>query len=169
MIKVAIEEWGLYNEGVLACKWWNADADIDEINEYYIDLRKKHGVYPCDDIELFNADWEGDEFNVVGESTPFEDIYDINEKIDDLDDYEVKKVHYMVSQCGYDLDDAIANFDDCELYEDMTMKQLAENFVDEGMFGEIPANLINYLDYDSIAYDLSMDYTEHEGDIYRMS
>lgn len=167
MIKVAIEEWGLYNAGVLACKWWDADADINEINEYYIELRKKHGVTPFEDVELFNADWEGDEFDVIGECTPFEDIFEINEKIDDLDDNELKRVSYMVSQCGYDLDDAIANFEDCELYENMTLKDLAENFVDEGLYGEINESIKYHIDYDSIAYELGMDYSEYDGDIYR--
>jgi len=33
-------------------------------------------------------------------------------------------------------------------------------FVDEGLFGEIPAAIANYLDYDAIARDLGMDYSE---------
>ncbi len=33
-------------------------------------------------------------------------------------------------------------------------------FVDDGLFGEIPAAIANYLDYDAIARDLSADYAE---------
>ena len=40
--------------------------------------------------------------------------------------------------------------------------QLAEQFVDEGMFGDIPDHLANYIDMDAIARDLDMDYTETE-------
>ena len=32
--------------------------------------------------------------------------------------------------------------------------------MDEGIFGEIPVSIQNYLDYDAIARDLGMDYTE---------
>jgi len=38
--------------------------------------------------------------------------------------------------------------------------ELAEQFVDEGLFGEIPTAIANYLDYDAIARDLGSDYTE---------
>ena len=41
-----------------------------------------------------------------------------------------------------------------------SLRELAEHFVDEGLFGEIPENIKNHLDYDSIARDLSVDYTE---------
>ena len=40
------------------------------------------------------------------------------------------------------------------------MKDIAEQFVEEGLFGEIPENIQHYLDYEKIAYDLSMDYSE---------
>lgn len=42
------------------------------------------------------------------------------------------------------------------------MKELTEQFVDEGLFGDIPERLQYYLDYDAIARDLSMDYAETE-------
>lgn len=51
------------------------------------------------------------------------------------------------------------------------MKELAEQFVDEGLFGDIPSILASYIDYDAIARDLAMDYkaTEIAGErlIYR--
>lgn len=40
------------------------------------------------------------------------------------------------------------------------LKELAEQFVDEGLFGEIPKAIANYLDYDAIARDLGFDYSE---------
>jgi len=42
------------------------------------------------------------------------------------------------------------------------MRGLAIEFVDEGLLGRIPENLKTYLDYDAIARDLEMDYTETE-------
>lgn len=42
------------------------------------------------------------------------------------------------------------------------MKEVAERFVDEGLFGEIPDHLVHYIDYDAIARDLSIEYTETE-------
>ena len=61
---------------------------------------------------------------------------------------------------------------DIDLYEIDTLRELAEQFVEDGLFGEIPDNLRGYLDYDAIAYDLGMDYSETEIDnrkfIYRL-
>ncbi|WAC47567.1 antirestriction protein ArdA [Asticcacaulis sp. SL142] len=47
-----------------------------------------------------------------------------------------------------------------DFYEDMTMRELAEEFVNDGVFGEIPKSLEYYLDYDAIARDLCADYSE---------
>jgi antirestriction protein len=40
------------------------------------------------------------------------------------------------------------------------MRDLAMQFVEEGLYGDIPTNLQNYLDYDAIGRDLAMDYAE---------
>ena len=40
------------------------------------------------------------------------------------------------------------------------MKELAEQFVDEGLYGEIPEKLQFYIDHEAIARDLSVDYSE---------
>lgn len=43
-----------------------------------------------------------------------------------------------------------------------SLKELAEQFVDEGLFGDIPTSIQSYLDYDAIARDLGCDYSETE-------
>ncbi len=67
-----------------------------------------------------------------------------------------------VGECGYDFDPEDGNPDDfdIDIYEMDSMKELAEHFVDEGLFGEIPESLIHYIDYDAIARDLSTEYSE---------
>ncbi|ANK79349.1 MAG: antirestriction protein ArdA [Rhizobiales bacterium NRL2] len=47
-----------------------------------------------------------------------------------------------------------------DLYEMDSLRELAEQFVEEGLFGDIPEYLANYIDLDAIARDLSMDYAE---------
>lgn len=69
-----------------------------------------------------------------------------------------------VWECGYSFDlaeDGTGDFD-LDIYEGMTLRDLAEQFVEEGLFGEIPERLAFYLDFDAIARDLSADYTETE-------
>jgi len=78
------------------------------------------------------------------------------------DDFQKQKVIIAVGECGYaftlgsDDPDSL----DVDIYPVETLRELAEQFVDEGLFGEIPASIQNYLDYDAIARDLGMDYSE---------
>lgn len=78
------------------------------------------------------------------------------------DDQQKIQVIIAVGDCGYSFDTANDSPDDfdIELYELDSMKELAEQFVEEGFFGEIPQTIRSYLDIDAIAYDLSMDYSE---------
>lgn len=42
-------------------------------------------------------------------------------------------------------------------YNVETFDEFIDILIDEGVFGDIPNNLINYLDYDAIARDLQFD------------
>lgn len=77
---------------------------------------------------------------------------------------EDQKIRFVIAvgECGYSFDpenDAPDDLD-VDLYGAESLKELAEQFVEEGLFGEIPEQLQYYLDYDAIARDLAMDYTE---------
>lgn len=77
------------------------------------------------------------------------------------DDQKIRFV-IAVGECGYSFDpqaDAPDDFD-VDLYAVDSLKELAERFVEDGLFGEIPERLQYYLDYDAIARDLAVDYSE---------
>lgn len=84
------------------------------------------------------------------------------EVIDNWDDDQKTAVIIAVGECGYQFDLQTDDPDslDVTLYPARTLKELAEQFVEEGLFGEIPEQLRAYLDYDAIARDLAMDYSE---------
>lgn len=67
-----------------------------------------------------------------------------------------------VSECGYSFDPNTVDADDFEvdIHEIENLRKLAEQFVDEGLFGEIPERLQFYIDYDAIARDLAVEYSE---------
>lgn len=77
---------------------------------------------------------------------------------------EDDKIRYIIAvgECGYSHEQVADDPSriDMTLYELSSMKELAEQFVDEGLFGEIPERLQSYIDYEAIARDLSMDYSE---------
>ena len=75
-----------------------------------------------------------------------------------------QKINFIlaVGECGYNFDPAALDPDafEIELYRLRSLKQLAEQFVEDGLYGEIPDSLQYYIDYDAIARDLAADYTE---------
>ena len=80
------------------------------------------------------------------------------------DDHEKIVFIVAVGKAGYSFDpNSVSPSDfDVDIYRVDSMKELAEQFVDEGIFGDIPDNLANYIDMDAIAYDLAIEYTETE-------
>lgn len=83
---------------------------------------------------------------------------------EEWDTAQKQKVIIAVGDCGcsFDLQSGDPDDFDIDLYELDSLKELAEQFVDEGLFGEIPTSIQNYLDYDAIARDLGFDYSETE-------
>lgn len=84
------------------------------------------------------------------------------EACDDWSEGDKRKVIIAVDECGYrfDIGNDTPDSLDVDIYELDGLKELAEQFVDEGLYGEIPSSLANYLDYDAMARDLGMDYAE---------
>ena len=67
-----------------------------------------------------------------------------------------------VGECGYDiaLEARVSDLPEIDIYFEDSLKELATQFVDEGLFGEVPERFAFYIDYDAIARDLAVDYSE---------
>ena len=76
---------------------------------------------------------------------------------------ESQKIRFIIAngECGYDLPLKAEEVDavEVDLYVMDSLEQLAREFVDEGLFGEVPEQLANHIDYNSIARDLSVEYS----------
>ena len=82
-------------------------------------------------------------------------------RVDEWTDLEKIDVIIAVGDCGYPFNEHTYPQDfDISLYEENSMEDLARHFVDEGLYGDIPTGLQNYIDYEAIARDLSMEYDE---------
>lgn len=80
---------------------------------------------------------------------------------EDWDDHDKQRFIVAVGECGYSFDPDTVSPDDFEvdIYEVDSLKDLAEMFVDEGLYGDIPEPLRFYIDYEAIARDLSVDFS----------
>ena len=75
-----------------------------------------------------------------------------------------QKVGFIIAvgECGYSFDPAKDHPDDLDvdIYELDSLKELAEQFVEDGLFGSIPESFRGYVDMEAIARDLAVEYTE---------
>jgi len=169
-MRVYITDLEAYNNGHLVGSWYQLPMNEDLLAES-IENELQRGKEICESEyfheEYFITDYEC-EYMEVSEYANLDDLNDIAEKMEDLSSYDIKKFKALMSE-GYDFEYCFNNYEDVEIYEETTINELAEQFVEEGLFGNIPKSLINYIDYDAIARDLSMDYTEVENDIVRFN
>lgn len=80
----------------------------------------------------------------------------------DWDDNQKTRYIIAVGECGYSHDQVKDDPTDVEIniYELDSLKELAEQFVEEGLYGEIPESIQFYLDFELMARDLGVEYTE---------
>ncbi len=120
----------------------------DQVEEFEIQFIDGETI----DVQLFKA-------LSVGQHN----IHHFIEHIDEWEEHEKQALIIAISECGYDFDisdNDLGIIENVDIYLMDTMRELAEQFVDEGLFGEIPQSLQFYIDYEAIARDLSFDYSE---------
>ena len=81
--------------------------------------------------------------------------------VDTWEAWEKQTLIIAIGECGYNFEPNLDPSEfDVDLYEVDSLRDLAEQFVDEGLFGEVPEAFQHYIDYDAIARDLAADYSE---------
>ena len=90
------------------------------------------------------------------------DVAAFFEKVEEWDETDKQIIAIAVGECGYDFSWQTTEPDafEVDIYAMESLRELAESFVEEGLFGDIPERLQFYIDYDAIARDLGMDYAE---------
>lgn len=135
---------------------------VEEYNEKSSKLRNSYGQ-PVEEFELQFIDGESidaDLFKALGVHQGNFSTY--LEAAKEWSEDDKIKVIIAVGEAGYEFDlgkDMPDQFD-VDLYQMDSLKELAEQFVEEGLYGEIPKALQYYIDYEAIARDLGMDYSE---------
>ena len=83
--------------------------------------------------------------------------------VEDWSEHEKQVVIIAVGECGYRFEaDTSPDEFDIDIYHVDNLRELAEQFIDEGLFGEVPESLRFYIDHDAIARDLAADYASIE-------
>lgn len=124
--------------------------------------KTNHYGLPVEEFEIQVID--GDPLDIaLADATQVHqgDIPAIYDAIDRLDDHQKQAAIIALREgLSFSLTEDEPDDLDIDIYPIDSLRELAEQFVDEGLFGDIPERLQFYIDYDAIARDLGMDYTE---------
>ena len=146
--RIYLTNLAAYNRGILKGHWV-------ELPQEEGDLEKIIAEVLGNDEEYFITDHES-----PFEIHEYENIHELNrfiEGYDALDEYGQDKAEYLLNTIGLKREEILDNLDDVEYYPELTLEDLAEEFVDDGIFGDIPESIKPYIDYEKIGRDLSFD------------
>ena len=170
-MKIYVADLAEYNAGNLYGRWLDLDefSSADEL---------KDAVYSVPKINPYSDGKERNEFAIHDYDLDFTPDPKFGE-YPDLED--VFRYHELCNEHGgaftvwfnlyngryLDRDRWEEQFQDAYYGEYDSYTDLAEQMVDEGLFGEIPESIACYIDYEKIGRDLKMDYTIDDGYCFR--
>jgi hypothetical protein len=177
MLKLAITNLAAYTNGVLYFEWLDLDENTEnETIQECIDRVLKRGdklSSLSDSEEIFISDYEWDEEEIFSVQE-YSDIYALRDKIlllSELEPYQMKSVKFLLDYgIINDLNEAIEKADDVVCYENSTMKEVAEDWLEQCYdLDSMPTIITSNIDYDTVAYELSIsgEYFEVENDVFQ--
>lgn len=149
-MQVYISNLGKYNEGELVGAWFQPPISFDEVKEK-IGLNDQYEEYAIHDYEL--------PFE-IGEYTPISEINRLCALIEEIEDTEIFKELREIQRMWFSsIEELIEHKDEIICYSDCdSMEDVAAYYVEEtGQFGEVPANLRNYIDYQALGRDMELE------------
>ena len=165
-MKVAVEEWELYNNGILLCKWFDTETDtMEEIAEYVSKAKAAHNLN-SDDLEMFIADVEGEHVGLIKGDESVNYAYEVAEKIAEFEEDQITAIKLML-EAGVvnDLDDAIEHLEDMVCTGESKMEDIAYNYIQEtGAISALGESLQCYFDYEALGRDMEINGSYYEAD-----
>lgn len=123
------------------------DCDFEELQEKL----QKDTCYVTDVDSDFNYSFEG--------AISISELEDIADKLNEIDnEYAEEEFKALMEYLG-DFEEAYSTWEagSFRYYPDVKdREELGQYVVDEGLWGEIPENLINYIDYEAIGRDIDL-------------
>lgn len=159
MIKIAITNLGKYNEGSLIFKWLELPCTDEELAEALeeIGINERYEEYFISDYE---SDFDGLKID------EYDNLQELNTLAERAEAVDAELLAAILEAETSDLSAAleIAESGDVQFYESMTLEELAEEFVEEGLFST--ETLLRYIDFERLGRDLSFDgYTETDAGV----
>lgn len=166
-MKIYVADLAEYNAGNLYGKW----LDLNDFNDAG---ELKEAVYAVPKVNPYSNGTERNEFAIhdydldftpdpnFGEYPDLEDVFRYHELCQEHG--EAFAVWFNLYNGRYlDRDQWEDKFQDAYYGEYDSYTDLAEQMVDEGLFGEIPESIACYIDYEKIGRDLKAEFTIDDG------
>ena len=176
-LRLAITSLSAYSNGTLYFEWLDLDENTEnETIQSCIDRVLKRGdelsgLSNSEEVFISDAEWSDEEIFSVQEHS---DIYALRDKIlllAELEPYQQKSVKFLLDfGIVNDLNEAIEKADDVVCYENSTMKDVAEDFLEQCYdLDSMPTIITSNLCMNSIANELliSGEYFEVDKDIFQ--
>lgn len=134
---------------------------INEVNEWVdvldCDFEELQGKLQKDTCYITDVD---SDFNYSFEGViSLSELEDIADKLNEIDnEYAEEEFKALMEYLG-DFEEAYSTWEigNFSYYPDIKdREELGQYVVDEGLWGEIPENLINYIDYEAIGRDIDL-------------
>ena len=177
MLKLAITSLSAYTNGVLHFEWLDLDENTENetIQECIERVLKKGDELSdlsfSDEVFISDYEWEEEEIFSVQE---YSDIYALRDKIillSELEPYQQKSVKFLLDYgIVNDLDEAIEKADEVICYENSTMKDVAEDWLEQCYdLDSMPTIITSNIDYNAVACELSAcgEYFEVGNDVFQ--
>ena len=171
MIEIFITDLSAYNEGHLVGRWIKLPFSEEKLSEALNEVLREGEIISGTDNheEIFITDYEAE--IAIDEYDNIEKLNEIAEVMQSYSKDDLLRLKFL-SHEGFDerevIENGVENYDvDIYDYSSDTSftdvyELLAYDMVEEGLFGCVPKNFENYIDYSAIGRDLSYDYTEFE-------
>lgn len=161
MASVFVGTYHKYNTVGAVGQWLDLEKYADH-EEFIEACRELHSDEK--DPELHFQDYENFPEHFYSECSISPSLWDYLA----LSDFDKEVYEAYTSHCGttdFDSDWESAK----ESYQGQfdSMEEFAESMIEEGLFGDIPDNLLNYLDLSAMARDLGYDYFMENGHVFR--
>ena len=172
-MKLYITDLEAYNSGHLVGRWITLPMNENLLAECVADILKE-GKNICEDghfhEEFFITDFEC-EYLDIGEYDNLDRLNEIAEAMENIDEDGIKSIKFLLdNNFVSDIFQAIESYEDSvRIYEDSTMQDIAENFIEECYnLDDMPSIIANNIDYESIARDMEIEgnFYHIDGDIY---
>ena len=176
MLKVYITDLAAYNSGYLIGEWISLPMEKEELE---LSIKKilsqgedvcKYGTH--EEYFITDYEWEEVTFFSVGE---YENLYLLNKNLihikEEIEPSQYKNVKILLEHgLVKNLDEAIENIDNLIVYENSSMRDIAEEYINEFVdLNGYHSLIVNHIDYEGIGEELenSGNYFKDGSDIFQ--